>query len=97
MLDLQAGMLSEKLFERPSLMGRRIVQSNDHRATQMARQLAEEHADLLLPDIVEVELVVQAEALSSGTHGDSGNDRDLVSATLTMIVNPEYTLAGTRF
>jgi hypothetical protein len=60
----------------------------------MAQQLAEEHADPLLPDIVEVELVVQAEALSSGTHGDSGNDRGLVSATLTMIVNRSTPLRG---
>ena len=94
MFDLQAGMLSEKLFERPSLMGGRIVQQDNHRAAHMAQQLAEKQANLLLPDIVEVKLIVQAEALSSGTHRDSGNNRDLVSPSLAVIVNRSTPLRG---
>lgn len=94
MLDLQAGMLSEKLLQGPSWMGGRIIQEDGHRAAHMAQQLAEKHADLLLPDIVEVELIVQAEALSSGTHRDSGNNRNFVSASLAVIVNRSTPLRG---
>jgi hypothetical protein len=34
----------------------------------VAQQLAEKYADLFLSNIVEVKLIVQAQALSSGTH-----------------------------
>jgi hypothetical protein len=53
----------------------------------MAQQGAEKGANLLLPDVVEVKLIVQAQALSLGAYGNSGNGRDLVAPTLTMIVN----------
>jgi len=61
----------------------------------MAQQLAEKHANFLLPDIVEVKLIVQAQALSSGTYGDSGNDRDLSLGVHGDDSEPEYTPAGT--
>jgi len=60
----------------------------------MAQQLAEKHANLFLPDIVEIKLIVQTQALSSGAYGDSGNDRDLVSPSLAMIVNRSTSLRG---
>jgi hypothetical protein len=96
MLDVQSGMASQKFSQGLPLMSGRVIQEDDHRAAQMAQQLAEEHADFLLPDIVEVKLIVQAQALSSGTYGDSGNDRDLVSAPLAMIVNRSTPLRGPR-
>ncbi len=74
MLDMQAVMLSQKLLEGFSLVGGRIVQNHDHLTPQVAQQLAKKHAHFFLPDIVEVKLVVQAEALSSRTYGDSRND-----------------------
>jgi len=58
----------------------------------MAQQLAEKHANLLLPDIVEVKLIVQAQSLSLGAYGDSGNDRDLISPSLAVIVNRSASL-----
>jgi len=93
-LDLQAGMFVQKLLQGQSLMGGRIVEQDDHRAAQMAQQLAEKHAYFLLPDVVEVKLIVQAQALSSGTHGDSRNDRDLIAASLAVIVNRSTALGG---
>jgi hypothetical protein len=60
----------------------------------MAQQPAQKQADLLLPDIVEVELVVQAQALSFGAYGDSANDRDLVSPSLAVVVNRSTALRG---
>jgi hypothetical protein len=86
-LDMQAAVLLQKLLEGFSLVGGRIVQKNDERAPQVAQQLAEKQANLLLPDIIEIKLIVQAQALSSGAYGDSGNDRDFVSPTLAMVVN----------
>ena len=86
-LEMQAAMLSEKSLQRLSLVGGGVIQQDDHRAPQVAQQAAQKHADLLLPDIVEVELIVQTEALVARAYGDSGNDRDLVAPSLTMIVN----------
>jgi hypothetical protein len=71
---MQAVMLSQKLLEGLSLVGGRIVQNNDHRAPQMAQQLAEKHANFFLPDIVEVKLIVQTQALAARAYGDSRND-----------------------
>ncbi len=87
MLEMQAAMLSEKSLQRLSLVGGGVIQQDDHRAPQVAQQAAQKHADLLLPDIVEVELVVQAQTLLFGAYRDSRNDRDLVSSSLTVIVN----------
>jgi hypothetical protein len=60
----------------------------------VAQQRAEKQANLFLPDIIEVELIVQAQALSSGAYRDSGNDRDLVSPSLAMVVNRSTPLRG---
>jgi len=86
-LEMQAAMLSEQSLQRLSLVGGGVIQQDDHRAPQVAQQTAQKHADLLLPDIVEVELVVQAQTLLFGAYRDSRNDRDLVSSSLTVIVN----------
>ena len=87
-------MLSQKLLEGFSLVGGRIVQNHDHLTPQVAQQLAQKHANFFLPDIVEVELIVQTQALSSGAYGDSRNDRDLVAPSLAMIVNRSTALRG---
>lgn len=96
MLDVQPGMLPQKLLQGLPLMGGRIIQQDDHRAAHVPQQLAEKEADLLLPDIVKVKLIVQAQALSSGAYGNSRNDRDLVSASLAMIMNRSTPLWGPR-
>jgi hypothetical protein len=96
MLDVQSGMASQKFSQGLPLMGGRVIQEDNHRAAQMAQQLPEKHADFLPPDIVEVKLIVKTQALSSGTYGDSGNDRDLVSAPLAVIVNRSTPLRRPR-
>ena len=94
MLDVQAAMLSQKLLEGFSLVGGRIVQNHDHLTPQVAQQLAEKQAYFFLPDVVEVKLVVQTQALTAGAYGDSRNDRDLVAPSLAMIVNWGTALRG---
>ena len=68
-------------------MSGRIIQQDDHRAAQMPQQLAQKEANLLLPNVIEVELIVQAQALSSRTYRDPGNDGDFVAPPLAVIVN----------
>ena len=94
MLDMQAASLAQQLLERRSLVGGRIVQNHDHLAPQVAQQLAQKHANFFLPDIVEIKLIVQTQALAAGAYGDSRNDRDLVASALTMIVNRSTALRG---
>ena len=76
-------------------MGGRIIHQHDHRAAQMPQQLAEKDANLLLPDVIEVQLIVQAQALSPRTYRNPGNDGDLVPPTLAVNSEPEDTLVGT--
>ncbi|MGC1786191.1 MAG: hypothetical protein WA718_05585 [Terriglobales bacterium] len=66
MLDMQAAMLSQQLLERGSLVGGRIVQDHDHLAPQVAQQLAQKQANFFLSDVVEIELIVQTQALATG-------------------------------
>ena len=94
MLDVQTAMLFEKLLQRLPLVGGRIIQKDDHRAPQMAQQPAEKRANLLLPDIVEVKVIIQAQSLSLRAYRDSGNDRDLISPPLAVIVNRSTSLWG---
>ena len=94
MLDMQAAMLSQQLLERCSLVGGRIVQNHDHLAPQVAQQLAQKQANFFLPDVVEIKLIVQTQALAAGAYGDSRNDRDLVAPSLAMIVNWGTALRG---
>lgn len=78
-LDAQARMLSEQFLPWFALMGAGVVQQYNHRAPQMPEEMAEEDADLLLPDVPEPKLVVEAEVLSFRTDGDSRDEGDLVS------------------
>ena len=94
MFDMQAAMLSQQLLERCSLVGGRIIQNHDHLAPQVAQQLAQKQANFFLPDVVEIELIVQTQTLAAGTYGDSRNDRDLVAPSLAMIVNWGTALRG---
>ncbi len=79
MLQAQARMLSQQAVQGFAFMGRGVVQECDHRAAQMPEQMAKEEADLLLPDVPEPELVVEAEVLSLRTDGDGRDDGDPVS------------------
>src|SRR5260370_2300356 len=87
-------MLFEKLLQGLSLVGGRIIQKDDHRAPQMAQQPAEKRANLLLPDIVEVKVIVQAQSLSFGAYRDSGNDRDIISPSLAVILHGSTSACG---
>lgn len=80
MLDVKTGMAALQLRQRFSTMSLRVIQDGDQMATQVSQQIAQEHANLIVPDVVEVKLVEKAEVLALGTDGDPRDDRDLVTA-----------------
>lgn len=80
MLDVQTVMATLEFGQRLSVVGLRVVQDGDHVATQVPQQIAKKHANLIVPNVVEVKLVEKAQALELGTDGDSRDDGDFVTA-----------------
>jgi hypothetical protein len=70
-LDVQAAMSVQKLFDRRSPVGRGVIQQNDDRAAQVAQQLTQKHTDRLLPDVVIEEQIVEAQPMPFGAYGNS--------------------------
>jgi hypothetical protein len=56
MLDVETGMLRAELARWLPLVSLRVVQDRNGRPRQVSQQMAEEHARLFLPDVLEVEL-----------------------------------------
>ncbi len=65
MFDAQTAMAPLELFDRTTLVGCGIVQENDERARQMTQQLAQEEADLFLPDVVVEKQVVKVQPVAA--------------------------------
>lgn len=84
-------MTPAQLTERCPLVRSGVVQEDDHRATQMTQQVAQELTDLGLSDVGPVKLVVQPQAVAPGTHRDRRDHRDLVS---TVAVTMERSLSS---
>ena len=75
-LQAQTRMVGEQLIQRRAFMGGGIVQKHDHWAVQVSKQMAEEDAHFLLPDIVEPKLVIETEMLPLRTNRDPRDDGD---------------------
>jgi hypothetical protein len=73
-------MSAEQEVQRFAFMGGGVVQKHNHRAAQVSEQMLEENTYLLLPDVVEPKLVIEAEVLSLGTDGDARDNGDFLSA-----------------
>ncbi len=71
-------MLALELCQQFSVVRSRIVEDRDHWTTQVPQEVAEEHAHLLLSDVVEVKLVEKVQVLTLRADGDSRDDRDFV-------------------
>ena len=91
-LDAQAAMPAEKLFERRPFVRGGVIQQNDDGAEQMAQQFTQKHADLILPDVVVEEQIVQTKTMPSGAYGDSRNNGDLVPPALAVAMNGSLSL-----
>jgi hypothetical protein len=92
MLDVKTRVLAEPVVERGPLVSGGIVQQNHQRAAQMPQQFTEKSADLLWPDVVKVEPIVEAQVLPLGAQRNSGNDGDLVPPTLAMTMHGSLAL-----
>src|SRR6516164_88671 len=79
-LQAQTRVFAEELIQRCAFMGWGIVQKHDHPTAQVSQQMTEEDAHLLLPDVVEPKLVIEAEVLSPGTDRDSRDNGDSLSS-----------------
>ena len=73
-------MLTLEFCQRLSMVSLRVVQNRDHGTAQVPQQVAQEHANFLLPNVVEVKLIEKAQLLAFGTDGDSRDDGDFVTA-----------------
>ena len=82
--DVQARVTTEQLPERFAVVGGGVVQQDDDRTPEVPQEFAEKPAHFVLPDIVEVKQVVEAQVLSLGTDRDSGDHGDFVPASLAM-------------
>ena len=67
-----------------SFVDARVVPDHDDAPAEVAQQVAEKRAHLIVPDILRVALKVQADTLASGSDGDSRDHRDaIMSVTMT--------------
>ena len=80
MFDMQTRVPALELCQRLAMVSLRVVQDRDHWAAQVSQQIAQEHADFVVPNIVKVKLVIKTQALALRAHGDSRDDRDFVTA-----------------
>ena len=80
MLDVKAGMATLELRQRFSMVSLRVVQNRDYRAAHVPQQIAEEDANFVVPNVVEVKLVEQAQTLAFRADRDSRYDGDFVTA-----------------
>ena len=84
MLEVETGVSAQPVGARFPVMRGGIIQQNDHRAAQVPQPFAQKPADLLLPEVVNVEQIIEAQLLSPGAQGNSGKDGDLVAPPLAM-------------
>ena len=73
-------MAALEFRQRFPMVSLRIVQDRDHWTAQVPQEIAEEHAYLVLSDVVEVKLIEKAQALALRADGNARDDRDLVPA-----------------
>ena len=68
MLDGEAGMLLEEVLEWLPLVSGGIVQQNNDPTPEMPQQLTQKTTDLVLPDVVKKEEIIEAQVAPHGTH-----------------------------
>lgn len=92
-LDVQAGMPTQELGQRCTVVRGGIVQQNDDGAAEVPEQFAEKAAHFFLADVVEVKQIVQAQVLSLRADRNPRDDRDFVAASLPMTPQGSASLA----
>ena len=85
-LDLETRMPAKQLAQRRPLVGLRIVEQDDERSSEMAQQMSKEGADSPTSDVIQAELVVEPQPLTSRADGDRRDDRYAI-VTMPMMVD----------
>jgi hypothetical protein len=77
-------MAAEEPPQRRAVVSGGVVEQNDDGTAEVVEQFAEKSTDFFLSDVVEEKQIVEAQVLSSGADRDSGDDGNLVPASLAM-------------
>lgn len=85
-------MSAKNLFDRFSLVRGGVIEQNNDRPAQVAEQLAQKYANLVLSDVVIEEQIVKPQAMSAGAYGNSRNDGDFVSPSLAVTMDGSLSL-----
>ncbi len=93
MFDMATGMLAREFCQRFSVVRSRIVEDGDHWTTPVPQAAAAEHAHLVLPNVVAVKLVEQAQVLALRADGDSRDGGELVPS-ITMPLHGSLAARG---
>ena len=78
-IEVEPGKGTTQGTDRVAFVDAAVVPDEDHRPSEMAKQMPDEGADLGMLNVLGVEAVVQSEAAPAGSHRDSGNDGDPIA------------------
>jgi hypothetical protein len=76
--DVKSWMAFEQTIQSGTAMNTATIPKQNDMTAQVAQQELEKGGHLEMPDVGEVEVAVEAEALAARTHRHSGDRRDLV-------------------
>ena len=85
-------MLAQQLFDQCSLVCGGVIQQYNHWAAQMLQQFAQIQTDLILPDVVIEEQIVEPQVAPLRAYRNSGKDGDLVTSSLAVAMNGSFAL-----
>jgi len=79
-LEVQPREATTELADPISLVDAGLVPEEEDGAAEMAQQVPEERAHLVVPDVLRVDLEVEADPLALGRDADPGDDREAIAA-----------------
>jgi len=85
-LEVKPRIAAAEIPNRFAFVDRRIVEENDHVASQMAQQMAEEVADVGVADVVVMTTKVKPHPPAQGADRQSGDDGEAIVAVV--VVDP---------
>jgi len=79
-LEVQPREATTELANPVSLVDADLVPEENDGAAEMVQQVPEERAHLIVPDVLRVDLEVEADPLALGRNADPGDDREAIVA-----------------
>jgi hypothetical protein len=77
-LEVETRVAATQLPDRLALVDRGVVQKHDQVTAQVAQEMAEESADVTLPDVVAMAAEVKSHVTAHGADRDAGDDREAI-------------------